>query len=610
MQALIVKWLWVTGIGAAIVLAVPSLVIIGLMALIVPGLILAALPSAFLYGAVFALGWFPLHRAIGDWPAAAVAAAFTLALFWWLPIAGNAVTGARYRAERAEDFLPTAPIVLRGDVRLETRTLWTEQQRSQRRTDGPPPDYEKARCSALCAALLFTDGVTSVTVQDESTDARGMRPVSPRAVTFRLVPRERCTRSIEPLFIHDAFGSGPLRPLEDGWKLRLSTSDCIVAGPPVADADLVVAASRFTTPIPASTRSSHWALGPRPVGVDRLELFDRTGRVLLRHTVARARRLVQPLLIAPEGSMENYHFTFAGKPFGPKYESLDAAALIAKHTTLDVREDDDDLADRVRRRLAELLDDPAAPATDPGFGLVERFLTAMAADGAPPGDVALLVRLIGDARVTNFQGVWKLSKPLGARLEQLRRPIVARLRRADAARERSLRVLGDLLGAMPPGAFAELRPDEAALMDELDRHEFAHALLGRQADRGRAAVPLLTRLLDAQVRLLAALTADRKSRADDPRRTSARAGIDGVRVALCRLGPEASGALSTIEVLEREQLFTRFAGEREWQLTLARLGRPVEAIPKPPNLSGTTERFHAQLRRRLERFDPERDCRG
>src|SRR4029453_4145869 len=96
-------------------------------------------------------------------------------------------------------------------------------------------------------------------------------------------------------------------------------------------------------------------------------------------------------------------------------------------------EDDDDLADRVRQRLTELLDDPAAPATDPGFGLVERFLEAMTADGAPPADVALLVRLIGDDRVTKFQGVWKVAKPLGARLERLRRPIGARLPRGAPA---------------------------------------------------------------------------------------------------------------------------------------------------------------------------------
>ena len=66
MQELLVRYLWVTGIGAAIALAMPWLVVVGLMALIVPGVILGAMPSAFAYGVVFALGWFPLHRVIGD----------------------------------------------------------------------------------------------------------------------------------------------------------------------------------------------------------------------------------------------------------------------------------------------------------------------------------------------------------------------------------------------------------------------------------------------------------------------------------------------------------------------------------------------------------------
>ena len=609
MQALIVKYLWVTGIGAAVVLAMPWLVVVGLFAFIVPGVILAALPTAFLYGAVFALGWFPLHRVIGDWPAAAVAAAVTFGLFWSLPISGNAATRAWYLAEGADDVLPTAPIVLRGDVRLDARTLLAERDRPTRHDDGPPPDYAKERCSALCAALLFTEGVTSVTTQYQSTDARGVQPVSRRAVTFRLVPRDRCAKSIEPSFKHDSFGSGTLQALKDGWMLRLSTTDCIVAGPPVAEADVVVVASRFVTPLPATLRSRRWTIGPRPVSVERLELFNRAGRVLLRHTVARARRLVQPLLIAPEGSPENFHFDLASKPVGRRYEQFDAVSLLAAHTSLDVRAEDDDLADRARRRLTELLDDPAALAADPGFALVERFLKAMAEEGAPPDDVALLVRLIGDDRVTRFDGVWNVVKPLGPRLERLRGPIVARLRRADPAREASLHALGDVLDALPAGAFATLRREEAELIADANRHRFAGAIIGRQADRGAAAVPLVTRILDVQVRRLAALMADGPAHANLAAKESARAGIAGVRVALCRLGPDASGALPAIEALERERLFGRFSDDRDWQLTLARLGRPVEAIPKPPNLSGTEATFHAHLRRRLANFDPARECR-
>ena len=41
---------------------------------------------------------------------------------------------------------------------------------------------------------------------------------------------------------------------------------------------------------------------------------------------------------------------------------------------------------------------------------------------------------------------------------------------------------------------------------------------------------------------------------------------------------------------------------------LARIGRPVTDIPKPANLSGTTEQFHHNLAERLQRFRPDRDC--
>jgi len=50
------------------------------------------------------------------------------------------------------------------------------------------------------------------------------------------------------------------------------------------------------------------------------------------------------------------------------------------------------------------------------------------------------------------------------------------------------------------------------------------------------------------------------------------------------------------------------SGDREWTFALARLGQPVESFAKPDNLSGTTEQFHANLRRRLANFRPDRDC--
>ena len=108
MAALLKLYLVFTGIGAAVSLLMPSLVVAG-MFLILPGLILASMPTAFLWGCIFAAVWFPLHHALGDAPAAAVALAITAALVWFAPQPSRALSAARLAATVHPDVLPAPP---------------------------------------------------------------------------------------------------------------------------------------------------------------------------------------------------------------------------------------------------------------------------------------------------------------------------------------------------------------------------------------------------------------------------------------------------------------------------------------------------------------------
>ena len=47
---------------------------------------------------------------------------------------------------------------------------------------------------------------------------------------------------------------------------------------------------------------------------------------------------------------------------------------------------------------------------------------------------------------------------------------------------------------------------------------------------------------------------------------------------------------------------------REWQLMLARIGKPVRDIPKPDSTSNSVAQFHANLQSRLDHFNLDRDC--
>ncbi len=122
-------------------------------------------------------------------------------------------------------------------------------------------------------------------------------------------------------------------------------------------------------------------------------------------------------------------------------------------------------------------------------------------------------------------------------------------------------------------------------------------------------MPLLLDIIEVHARTLAAVRAEpRRQLTDDEKADAALA--DAARIGFCRLGPEGSSALPRLIDLDRQGLLGRtISNDRKWTLALARLGKPIESFAKPENLSGTTEAYHANLRRRLNNFQPDRNCR-
>ena len=124
--------------------------------------------------------------------------------------------------------------------------------------------------------------------------------------------------------------------------------------------------------------------------------------------------------------------------------------------------------------------------------------------------------------------------------------------------------------------------------------------------RGAAAVPVLVEMLDYHLRQIAENKTKRGASSDGDLVV-----VDRVRMAFCQLGPAASAALPVIDALTSQGLVDRrFAEGREWHLMLARMGKPIEDIPKPQNLSGSEAQFHRNLQQRLDRFRADTDCRG
>src|SRR6476619_7476527 len=128
-------YLLITGIGAMIALAMPWLVVVGLILLILPGIILGLMPTAFMWGLGFAIPWYVLRPAMGDYPAIVPALLISTALFWFAPLSSMSQSKARLAHTIRPEILPTAKIRLAGHIRVDVSSLKIERQPPQTKYD-------------------------------------------------------------------------------------------------------------------------------------------------------------------------------------------------------------------------------------------------------------------------------------------------------------------------------------------------------------------------------------------------------------------------------------------------------------------------------------------
>ena len=198
---MIVKLLWVFGILAAIAILIRGSVLMGLYLGVLPGLVLAAAPTIFLYLAAFAvirrLLPFSSGFAANLWAAVAV---FALGVAIALPMA---LAGrAAFAAAATGDVVPGQPVKIAGHVTLERLGRINpghgRNSHNSLNTEAPP-------CDALCAALLDTPGVLSVTLS--GSDFTG-KPFA--SVTYRLVPKSQAPgETLAPLKPEEIVGQLP-----------------------------------------------------------------------------------------------------------------------------------------------------------------------------------------------------------------------------------------------------------------------------------------------------------------------------------------------------------------------------------------------------------------
>lgn len=609
-------YLAVTGIGAGLAILFPGLVVVGFYLLIVPGLILSLMPAAFLWGLTFAVIWTPLQHFIGPWLASVIALPSTFAIFWILATPGHQQSVARLAGIVRPDVSPGEPIVLRGHVRVDM--MWTKL----RRLDGSGPARSQGKvqgkvCNDLCAALLFTPGVESVTLNGfERTDKPygyvfGDEPLQPSARTFRLVPRAECGPDPETPDFSEADKS-----IAAEWLIDLSTNRCLVSEPAIARHDLHLTIGEYWVH-GEHGRERPWSLDAWPVRVDRLELRDAGGRPLLHRMVAETKALARPLMPwgagRGGGDLSTFRFGWARGSLSnkPRGAGIKAKELLGTHTNLRLANDPAVAFEHARDRLIAMVADPRVTASDPGWSSADLYLGELKRGRVTDVGLRLIADLVADARMVEFRGIFSAVRAMGEQARTLREPLVRRLGQAGdlPAGKDPRKALSNVLDMLPPGTFAVPSDAERHILRDPALRRQAAGLIRRQADRGATSVPLLLEIVEHHTRAWAEKLADRTRRneSDDLDAVA----VDSARVAFCRLGTAAETALPRLMALYRSKALPRLAtGEREWTLTLARLGEPVSSFEKPDNMAGSTTRYQDNLRHRLERFDAERDCRS
>ena len=614
MLRLVLLYLGITGAGAFIALSAPWLVVVGLFLGILPGLALGLMPTAFLWGVAFALPWFLLRAALGDQVAIIPAALIGAAAMWLIPATSALASRTMLDGALVPDVVPRDKIKLAGEILLEVPSLSLARE-----VEGTPRQEIADRpyqCTALCAALLATPGVTSVTLNAIGEAKDPGTPLTRSARRFRIVPKAQCSTPSIAIEDADQLGIDRIRPpgwarngivntLQAEWNVRLATTDCVIAEAPETSPDMVVRIERYRVGSDVPSRSAYSFL-PSPIDVERLVITDRKATPLLGKMRATGTALARPLNIATTGGIENFSFRLGRSPIGnaPSYPGFNPNQLLADHSNLHVDVDQAAVIAAARAQLALAIANPARPASDAAFKLVAPWLNSLSQPPLSADDITLLKAVIRDPRVRDFNGLWVVVKTLGPASGVLCEPLVDRIATLDWRADRELKTLGMIVERLPPGTFAVSSAKERAILADPDRRTIASGLIVRLADQGAAAVPQLLDLLDYH---LAQLSVD-QSRQSGPT-PEHMVVIDRVRMALCRLGPAGASALPRIDALmAKSPAYADRMDGREWQLMLARIGKPVRDIPKPASTSNSVAQFHANLQSRLDHFDLARDC--
>ena len=612
----LISYLVVTGIMAAVALAVPGLVAIGFVLLILPGLVLSLAPTAFLWGCFFTFAWLAARMLVGDNVATVLLAGAATAAMVTSATQANRVAGrAALKASLLPDSTPARPIEVKGDVRVDRK----HPQMDSKNAPGERPRYFE--CDTLCLSLLFTPDVTSVTINDSKELSRddqhsGRGALASAAATYRLVPKVECPDGgLQPNNSAGGLGMNERRARAAEWDLKLATEVCLTRSPPVSRHDLLLRDSSYGGPVYSN---SLWSFAPRQPRVEFVEIRSGDGTLLLRRLKSQVSVLSRFLWIAISGGLENMRFGWGRTDLraGAPHAEVDLNWVLKEQTNVLAEAPRADLLPAMRDQLRAALADPSLSAESAAFRLIPVYFAALP-DVLADEDLDLVTAIVRDARIETYDGIWEIKGLPLAQQNRIRAALTEKaLRVPDAVRFGSSGA-ATFLKNMPDGAFATLTPTEERLLTIPERRPAVAEIIARLNEAGAERAPFLLSLIRDHASAYERIVAEqdgRRLRSEDKRRE--REGhdriVEAARIALCRLGPDAHSALQPLEELIGTGVVSARRreghGGSDWNLTLARLGKPLSELSKPERMSGTDENHRKQIQYKLDRFDPRKSC--
>jgi hypothetical protein len=532
-----------------------------------------------------------------------------------IPLANRAAAAKLLKKSTLPDVVSKDLVALKGAIRLDLRRVRVDGE-----NPAPPSGISGYECDALCLGILFTPGVSSVTINSSENlgpkdHQSGSGALDYRAMTYRLIPKAECRdRAVRPTLDYPR-GTASKAWLDNGqlraqWNLKLAREVCLTREAPIARQDMLMREGEYDGD---PRHHSNWSTRVEGPWVRYVEIRDAHHAVLFRRFRADLSVLSVPLLPGPAGSTASFHFEWMRSRYSNKPGDQEPSLLddLEAHTNVVTKPDRVGLISAMRDELETALDDPSMTAEAPAFQLVPAYFEALP-NPLSAKDLNIVTRLARDDRVERYSRLEKLAKLPPEQTSPIRDAFVKRALATDQPNRLQLSGANIFIAGLPTGTYAVMTADEKRLLADPKRNWILFALAKRLADGGMSNAAQLVGILREQ----SAILADRIS---DPGYFQGELGIENrsrfylvqaAGDALCKLGPATRALRPQFEPLvpllyANDDRAGYSSGFADWDILLVRMGKPIEELKAPVGSSQTDER-HREWVRSVMKHDPER----